>query len=200
VLRLALRIRYEGTQAIPLSGPGLLAANHVSVLDPVIIALAPSAMGRTIRFLAAAEFFRRPVVGWALRSLGQIPVRRGLADRDALQELGTVIRSGSLAGIFPEGRMGDGPGLLPGQKGAARIALAAGVPVIPVGIWGPQRRWPRGGFRWGRPLRPAVGVVFGVPIDVHGDPRSRADVRDLTDRIMAAIEPLVARARSLAGG
>jgi 1-acyl-sn-glycerol-3-phosphate acyltransferase len=190
-----LRIRYLGTEHIPREGPALLVANHISVLDPICIALAPSALGRTLRFLAAAEFFEKPLVGAGLRSLDQIPVRRGAADWGALDELGAVIREGSLAGIFPEGRMGDGPGLLPGKKGAARIALVAGVPVVPIGIWGTQERWPRRGFRWKRPFRPTVTVVFGRSFEVSGDPRSRDDVRITTDRIMVEIAGLVDEAR-----
>jgi 1-acyl-sn-glycerol-3-phosphate acyltransferase len=196
VIWLALRLRQVGTENIPRTGPALLVANHVSVLDPICIALAPSRMGRTVRFLAASEFFGKRLVGAGLRSLNQISVRRGAADRSALNDLAAVIREGSLAAIFPEGRMGDGPGLLPGKKGAARIALAAGVPVVPIGIWGTRQRWPRSGFRWARPFRPAVTVVWGKPIEVIGDARDRNDVRDLTDRIMAEIAPLVEQAQA----
>lgn len=198
VLWLILRIRHEGVDHVPMAGPALLVANHISVFDPAVIALAPSDRGRNLRFLAAAEFFRRPLLGLGLRSLHQIPVRRGAADWAALDELARVIRKGSLAAIFPEGRMGDGPKLLPGRKGAARIALAAGVPVVPIGVWGTQRRWPRGGLRLARPLRPTAAVVYGKPFEVHGDPRNRADVRATTDRIMAEIEVQVRRAMALA--
>jgi len=194
VFWLVLRIRHVGLENIPTSGPALLVANHVSVLDPICIALAPSALGRTLRFLTAAEFFDRRLVGAGLRSLNQIPVRRGTADWAALDELAEVIRQSSLAGIFPEGKMGDGPELLPGQKGAARIALAAGVPIVPIGIWGTQRRWPRSGLRWERPSRPTVTVVWGKPFEFAGDPHDRKDVRALTDRIMAEIGTLVGEA------
>ncbi len=144
LIRLALGIRFEGLENIPETGGAILAPNHVSVLDPVALALGPSRRGRTIRFLAAAEFFdrRRWLISFWLRRFQQIPVRRGLADWAALNEIAGVIHAGSLAGIFPEGRMGDGP-LQPGRKGLARVAMAARVPVIPVAIWGTQRRWPR---------------------------------------------------------
>jgi 1-acyl-sn-glycerol-3-phosphate acyltransferase len=197
LIRLALRIRFEGLENIPDSGGAIMAPNHVSVLDPVALALGPSQRGRTIRFLAGAEFFerRKHVVAFWLRRFRQIPVRRGLADWGALNEIAGVIHAGSLAGVFPEGRMGNGP-LQPGQKGLARVAMAAEVPIIPVAIWGTQRRWPRGGFRWKLPLRPAVRIVIGQPIEARGDPRNRQEVRALTDRIMAEIDALLPRARA----
>ncbi len=192
------RMRYVGLANVPRSGPAILAPNHISPMDPVAMALPLSRRGRTLRCLAGAEFFDRPVVGWALRALDQIPVRRGAADWSALEELAQVIRGGALAGIFPEGRVGDASAINPGKKGLARVALAAGVPVIPVGIWGTQARWPQAGFRWGRPWRPRIVVVYGRPIAAVGDPRSRTDVRELTDRVMREIAVLTARARARA--
>jgi 1-acyl-sn-glycerol-3-phosphate acyltransferase len=196
VAALVFRVRWVGVRNIPRTGPALLAANHVSPLDPILIALSPSALGRTVNFLAAAEFFDRPIVGFLLRVLHQIPVRRGAADWQALEELADVIRHGSLAGIFPEGRMGDGDELGPAHRGAARLALAAGVRVIPIGIWGTHIRWSRQGPRVMRPIRPRVTIVFGEPIPVQGSPRDREAVRALTDRIMASIEESLAQARA----
>jgi 1-acyl-sn-glycerol-3-phosphate acyltransferase len=192
---LILRLRFEGLENVPDSGGAILAPNHVSVLDPVVIALGVARRGRTLRFLAASEFFERGrhVVAFGLRRFRQIPVRRGLADWTALNDIAGVIHAGSLAGIFPEGRVGDGA-LQRGQKGLARVAMAAGVPVLPVAIWGTQRRWPRGGFRW-FVRRPVVRVVIGAPIQVGGDPRDRPQVRALTDQIMREIEALLPRAR-----
>jgi len=198
LIRACLRLQFEGLENIPDRGGAILAPNHVSVLDPIALALGPSGRGRTVRFLAGAEFFERGrhIVAFGLRRFRQIPVRRGMADWGALREVAGVIRSGALAGIFPEGRMGDGPGLLPGQKGLARVALVAGVPVIPVAIWGTQQRWPRSAFRWARPFRPTVRIVVGRPIAVAGDPRNRKDVRNLTDRIMMEIAALLPRAQA----
>jgi 1-acyl-sn-glycerol-3-phosphate acyltransferase len=194
---LLFRIRWLGTEHIPREGAALLAANHISPLDPIFIALAPSWLGRTMRFLAAAEFFDKPVVGTFLSRLHQIPIRRGASDWRALEEVADVVRAGSLAGIFPEGRIGDGVALAPGHRGAARLALAAGVPIIPVGVWGTQRRWPRSGLRLGRPLRPTIAVVFGPAISADGDPRDRQDARDLTALTMSAIAIQVDRARTV---
>jgi 1-acyl-sn-glycerol-3-phosphate acyltransferase len=196
VLRVTFRLRFDGLENIPARGPALLACNHISVLDPPIIALAPSARGRTVRFLTAAEFFGRPVIGWGLSRIRQIPIRRGEKDIRALEEVAGVIRRGALAGIFPEGGVGEGP-LQRGRRGAARIALAGSVPIVPAAIWGTQRRWPRSGFRFSTPLRTPVGAVFGSLIEPEGDARDAGDVQRMTDRIMAGIETCLPRAASL---
>jgi 1-acyl-sn-glycerol-3-phosphate acyltransferase len=195
---LCLRIRYLGLENVPPSGGAILAPNHISVLDPIAIALGPVRMGRTVRFLTGAEFFggKSRVVAWALRRFRQIPVRRGRADWGALEDIADVIRAGSLGGIFPEGRMGDGDDLQRGQRGLARVALAAGVPIIPVGIWGTHERWARSGLRWERPIRPTVSVVFGPAIEAIGNPRDRRDAIDLTERVMREIEKALAEARA----
>jgi 1-acyl-sn-glycerol-3-phosphate acyltransferase len=196
-MSLLIRMRFEGLENIPDAGGAILAPNHLSVLDPLVIALGVAKRGRTIRFLAGAEFFERGrhIVAFGLRKFRQIPVRRGLADWSALNEIAGVIHAGSLAGIFPEGRVGDDGSLQPGHKGLARVAMAAGVPVIPVAIWGTQHRWPRGKFIWSL-RRPIVRVVFGAAIPAESDPHDRVKVRALTDAIMREIETLLPRARA----
>ncbi len=191
------RLRFAGLGNVPASGGALLAYNHVSVLDPVVVALGADRRRRSVRFLSLAEAFDQPVVGWALRRTRQIPLRRGLGDWRAIEAVADAIRSGSLAGLSPEGTVGDGSALQPGQKGAARIALLTGAPVIPVGIWGIQRRWPKAGLTFAPPLRPTVGVAFGPALQSVGDARSRTDVRATTDRLMEALEVQVGLARGL---
>ncbi len=101
--------------------------------------------------------------------------------------------------MSPEGTVGDGSVIQPGQKGAARIALSARAPVIPIGVWGTQYRWPKDGPRLGPPLRPVVVVVVGPPIAPEGDPRSKPDVRAMTDRIMAGVAEAAMEARARHG-
>jgi 1-acyl-sn-glycerol-3-phosphate acyltransferase len=200
LVRINLRIRAYGTAHLPLTQPALLAANHLSFLDPIVIGLVVSDRGRPVHFLAASEFYEQPVLGWAMRKIGQIPVKRGTADRAALQELGAMVRRGSLAAIFPEGRRTDPDERLRGNKGVARIALAADEPVIPVGLWGTHHKWPRRGGPKLFPLRPRVAVCFGPAIPPDGDLASRADVRALTDRVMDEVSTLTIEARKRAEG
>ena len=193
--KLAFRFRCSGVEHLPATGGALLCYNHVSVLDPIPVAVAVTDRGRIVKFMALTEDFDRPVVGWTLRRLGQIRLRRGAGDWAAIEDISRHLKDGFLAAMSPEGTVGDGDGLLPGQKGAARVALTAQAPVVPVGVWGTQHRWPRSGLRLGPPARPIVAVVFGPPIPALGDQRSRLDVRSLTDGIMAGVGDASARAR-----
>ena len=168
-----------------------MASNHVSVLDPVFVVLAASRRGRVVRYLTVSDAFDQRVVGWGLRRVQQIPLRRGMGDWEAIEEVAAIVRGGALAGISAEGTVGDGRELLPIQKGAARIALAAGAPIIPAAVWGTQARWSKRGPQLGPPIRPTVAVAFGRPIPPAGDPRSRADVRAHTDRLASALGSLV---------
>lgn len=198
LFHLLFKIRYRGREHAPAEGGAILASNHISVLDPVIVSMAATAMtGRAVRFLAAAEFFDRPVIGWGLRRIRQIPIRRGASDRRALEQAAGLIRRGALAGIFPEGTLSPDGNPLPGRRGAARLALASGAPILPCGIWGTRARWPLGGIRWKRPLRPRVIVSFGPVLLPEGELEDPQDVQALTDRIMAAIAEETAKARAV---
>jgi 1-acyl-sn-glycerol-3-phosphate acyltransferase len=200
--RILFRTRIEGTEHIPSSGPAIVAGNHVSGLDGVVLALVTGWRGRRMtKFLVAAEFFHKLWCGWALRLYRQIPLRRGERDQGALDVAIETIRGGALAGIFPEGTVNADPeaGLLRGRKGAARIALATGAPVVPVGIWGTQARWPKPGLHLRRPWRPVVAISYGDPISPKGDPESTDDVQAFTDVMIDALTVRTDRARELAG-
>ena len=197
LFHLAVRLRIEGLEHIPAKGPAILAANHVSPLDPIAMGLVASRRGRTVRFLTASESFEIPVVGWGLRRLRQIPIRRGTRDLAAIEDAARVIANGALAGIYPEGGLGSGEDLRPAKRGMARLALAARAPIVPMGVWGMQVRWPAGGPKLRPPIRPVAAVVVGEPIPAEGDPAAEDDVRALTERVMSRIARLVGRAKSL---
>jgi 1-acyl-sn-glycerol-3-phosphate acyltransferase len=200
VARASFRIRVTGEEHIPLRGGALLAYNHVSVIDAIFVAIPVLRKDRIIRCFALSEDFERPMMGRALNGLRQIPIRRGAGAWDPLEEMAALIREGWLCGIAPEGTVGTGEELLPIQKGPARIALLAGCPVIPVGLWGPQRRYPKAGLHLRSPIRPPLGVAIGRPIQAEGDPKHRPDVQALTDRLSEALREQVEMARRLAPG
>jgi 1-acyl-sn-glycerol-3-phosphate acyltransferase len=203
VWRIFFRLRVEGAERVPSAGPAIVSGNHVSALDGVVLALTTGARARRMtRFLVAAEFFRKLRFGWALRLYRQIPLRRGQRDQGALDEAIETIRGGALAGIFLEGTVNPEPeaGLSRGRRGAARIALATGAQVVPVGIWGTQDRWPKAGLHFRRPWRPVVGVSYGEPVTPKGEADSPEDVRAFTDLVMTAIAEQTDRARELADG
>jgi 1-acyl-sn-glycerol-3-phosphate acyltransferase len=199
-MRALFRIRLEGIECVPRDGAAIVAANHVSALDGVVLGLVLWERRRRVtRFLTASEFFRKPLFGAVLRAYRQIPLERGSGDVAALGAAIDAIANGGLGGIFPEGLVNadpDGP-LQRGRTGVARIALVARAPVVPVGIAGTQERWPRSGLRSSRPLRPVVALAFGEPIALHGDPEVPDDTQRETARVMEAIADRVVTARAL---
>jgi 1-acyl-sn-glycerol-3-phosphate acyltransferase len=201
IVRALFRVRVAGIHHVPLEGPAILAFVHVSVLDgPCLAAEVAWRRRRTVRFLVAFEIFRVPVSGWFLRRYRQIPVRRGKSDAGALDEVIATIRRGAVAAIAPEGTVNPAPGSLQRiRSGIARIALPTAAPVIPVGIWGTQHRWPRTGRRWKRPFRPRLGFAFGPAIGSSGNASAQDDIDAFVTRVREALERQLAEARSLAG-
>lgn len=192
-LHLGLRWTIDGAHRIPVRGPVILASNHVSYLDPLVLAYVADRRHRKARFLAKAELFEKRGLGLILRGAHQIPVQRGTVDAAAsLDAAVAALHRGECVAVFPEGTISLDLDPMPGKSGTARLAAASGVPVTPVGLWGAQRilfkgRPPR--WRWGV----AETVVVGDPVRVAPD----EDVFDSTDRVMAAIARCVARAREL---
>ena len=201
LLRATFRVRVEGISNIPASGPAILAFNHVSVIDgPALAIEVARRTRRESRFLVASEVFGKFFFGWALRSFDQIPIRRGQGDAHALDQAILTVEAGAIAAIAPEGRVNDDPeaGLQRARRGVARLALPTGAPVIPVGLWGSQVRWPKSGLRFGRPWRPRLVFVFGEPIVPSGDPEVVADIEAFSECVRGAIADQVVRARQLA--
>jgi 1-acyl-sn-glycerol-3-phosphate acyltransferase len=198
--RALFRVRVEGIERVP-EGPAILAFNHVSVMDGPCLAIETSLrLHRELRFLAAAELFKVFFFGWVLSSFEQIPIRRGQGDSGALDEAISLVRAGALAAIAPEGKVGENPdaGLQRIRSGLARVAIPAGAQVVPVGIWGTQKRWPKTGLirskMWSRPR---LAIVYGQPFSMTGSADSIDDIEICRERIRQGLEPVVARARQL---
>jgi 1-acyl-sn-glycerol-3-phosphate acyltransferase len=169
LMRTWFRIRLEGHDHIPTSGPVILASNHRSNMDPVLLA---SAVERPVAFMAKAELFVWPL-GWILRWIGQFPVRRGGIDREALRQVDAVLARGSMLGLFPEGTRGDGT-FSAVHPGLAYIVVRQRCPVLPVVIVGTERVRRR--FGW-LPFASPVRIVVGPPIDLPQSAGDRAGRR-----------------------
>jgi 1-acyl-sn-glycerol-3-phosphate acyltransferase len=191
-VRKSMRWRVEGIERIPATGPVLLASNHISYFDPIAIGFLADSAGRRVRFLAKAELFEKRFMAAVLRRMGQIRVERGKGDAGALDRATAALRAGECVHVFPEGTISDEFEPMAGKTGLARLARAAGVEVLPVGLWGTHRVIPPGEQKPERWRTPVVMVV-GAPIPVAPD----ANPRETTDRIMAGICDAVAEARRL---
>jgi 1-acyl-sn-glycerol-3-phosphate acyltransferase len=169
LMRTWFRIRLEGEEHIPERGPVVLASNHRSNMDPVLLA---SAISRPVAFMAKAELFVAPL-GWILRWIGQFPVRRGGIDRDALRRTDAILARGSILGLFPEGTRGHGD-FSAVHPGLAYIVVRQRCPVLPVVIFGTERVRRR--FGW-LPFASPVRIVIGPPIDLPASTSDRAGRR-----------------------
>jgi len=188
-----LRWTFEGAHRVPAHGPVLLASNHTSYLDPLVLAYLADQRDRRVRFLAKAELFEKRGLGWGLRQIRQIPVRRHTGDASvSLDAAVEALRAGECVVVFPEGTISLDLEPMPARTGTARLAAASGVPVTPVGLWGAHRILFKGRRpKWRRGI--AEAVVVGDPVRVAPDD----DVHEATDRIMTAIAECVARARAV---
>jgi 1-acyl-sn-glycerol-3-phosphate acyltransferase len=169
LMRAWFRIRLEGHEHVPATGPVILASNHRSNMDPVLLA---SAVDRPVAFMAKAELFVWPL-GSILRWIGQFPVRRGGIDREALRRTDAVLGRGSMLGLFPEGTRGDGT-FSAVHPGLAYIVVRQRCPVLPVAIFGTERVRRR--FGW-LPFASPVRIVIGPPVDLPQATGDRAGRR-----------------------
>jgi 1-acyl-sn-glycerol-3-phosphate acyltransferase len=193
VLHHALRWTIEGAHRIPVRGPVILASNHVSYLDPFVLAYLADRRHRKVRFLAKAELFDKPVLAFGLRQLHQIPVQRNTsAAAESLDAAVAALHAGECVCVFPEGTISLDLEPMAGKTGTARLSAASGVPVTPVGLWGAQRIL----FKGRKPSwRTGVAecVVVGDQIRVG----ATDDAYAATDRVMAGIAACVGRARAI---
>lgn len=181
----------RGLEHIPADGPVILASNHLSFIDSMVI---PILVPRQIPFLAKAEYFngtglKGRVMRWFFTSMGMVPVERdnARASLASLQVLEDVLRRGGAVAIYPEGTRSLDGKLHKGRIGVARLALNSGAPVIPVALTGTDEVQPVGRTL---PRIRKVRVQFGPPIDFskfRGVKASAAMYRTVTDQIMYAI-------------
>ena len=183
---LGWRVDAAGLEHLPRTGPVLVVANHVSYLDPILLGLPLDDFGRTVRYLAKREMFDHWFTGPIVRGADQILVDRKGDAGAALRHAEAALAAGKMLVIYPEGTIHPVFDAANAKTGAARLALATGVPVLPAVTWGGQQI----GTKSGR-VRPAFGsrhvVRIGPPI-AYGPADT---VEDLTARIMAAVAALL---------
>jgi 1-acyl-sn-glycerol-3-phosphate acyltransferase len=188
-LKLVWRPHVEGAENVPEHGGAILASNHLSFCDSLFM---PVMVHRRVTFLAKAEYFttgglKGRLSRWFFSAIGQVPIDRDDADasRGALTTGVRLLRAGHLLGIYPEGTRSPDGRLYKGKTGVARMALEAGVPVIPVAMIDTEKTMPTGSKI--PHLRPRPGIRFGKPLDFsryEGLAGDRFVERSMTDEIM----------------
>ncbi|OAN43576.1 lysophospholipid acyltransferase family protein [Microbacterium sp. H83] len=200
LISLLAKIRITGREKLPRDGAFVLAPNHYSEFDPLIVAVAVWRIGRAPRFMAKESLFRVPVLGWVLRATGMVPVARSSsasAAKQTIRQSEELVEHGRGVIVYPEGTLTRDPDMWPmrGKSGAVRLALADGIPLIPMAHWGTQEimgRYQKGLSLW--PLRKRVDVVIGDPVDVsdlRGRATEAAALNEATTRLMNAITALL---------
>jgi 1-acyl-sn-glycerol-3-phosphate acyltransferase len=190
------RFKAFGLEKVPPSGPAIIAVNHISYADPVMIAyLVDRLMKRRPRFLGKASLWDKWYLRFIMQGCGQIPVERGSGDVTPTRAAEAALRAGKTVVIYPEATITTNADLTPmaGKTGVARLTLATGTPVVPVAIWGAQWHLPKhrkGTFRRHRDIYFQIGdpMTFG---EFAGRGDDREALREVTDRVMAEIDRLV---------
>ena len=196
LLAFSKRVWIDG-EKVPATGGCVVAVNHVSHLDPMTLGFFLYEHGRLVRYLTKEALFRTPVIKHIVTDAGQIPVARMTAGAaSAFDAAVQAVKDGECVGVYPEGTITKDPDGWPmrGKTGAARIALATGCPVIPIGQWGAQDILPAYSLRPHLLPRRTTSYKAGDPVDLSDladHPVTAEVLREATDRIMAAITALV---------
>jgi 1-acyl-sn-glycerol-3-phosphate acyltransferase len=186
LLRLLTRREVKGSDNVPVEGPLIVVANHLSMADPPVLS---ASLRRRIVYMAKEESFRSPIQGPLVRGYRAFPVRRGQLDRRALRSAQQVLSEGLALGMFPEGTRSRAGQLQQGHPGTALIALRSGAPLLPVGLTGTEKvLGPR--LLFGRVrIAVRVGKPFSLP-PVDGR-LTKAALAGATEVIMAHVAELL---------
>ncbi len=198
------KIEITGQEHLPVEGPYVLAPNHYSEFDPLVLAVATWRLGRAPRFMAKESLFRVPVLGWALRATGMVPVARSssaAAAKQTLEQSESLVEHGRGVIVYPEGTLTRDPDMWPmrGKTGAVRLAIAGDIPVIPVATWGVDQIMPRYGKLSFWPPRKRVQVRLGPASDLSAfrGASGSAKLVAATDVVMADVAALLGELRGL---
>ncbi|MCC6728002.1 MAG: 1-acyl-sn-glycerol-3-phosphate acyltransferase [Chthonomonadales bacterium] len=175
------RVRIVGHENIPPSGPVIVAANHVSYLDPPLVG---SSIRRECAFMARHDLWKSRFLGWLIAHLNAFPVHRDTADRAAIRSALDALASGKVLVLFPEGTRSDDGRLQAAAPGVGMIVARSGATVIPTAVIGPEQMLPPGASRL---RRVPLTVVFGQPLQLAPG----IDRREVVARLMRAIAELL---------
>jgi len=187
------RFDIEGVENIPTGGPAIVVGNHRSYFDTVAMAVTIARTDRTVRFLGKKEVFDAPIIGQLAAAMGGIRVDRGTGSDEPLQAAAEALERGDLVAVMPQGTIPRGKAFfdpkLRGRWGAARLAAMTRAPVVPIGLWGTEKVWPRSArlpnvFNVVDP--PLITIRVGGPVDL----KYRSAEAD-TQRIMKALMDLL---------
>jgi 1-acyl-sn-glycerol-3-phosphate acyltransferase len=193
LIALVTKFKVRGRENLPPTGAYIIAPNHYSEIDPLVVGSMVWRRGRQPHFLAKESLFTIPVVGWFMRSSGQVPVSRSHGGRGApIARAEHIAEGGKVVIVYPEGTLTRDPELWPmrGKTGAARLALEYGIPVIPVAHWGTQKLMGRYSKKISVFPRKTVLFSIGKPVDLsefEGKGWSGKALTAATEKIMQAI-------------
>lgn len=179
LVRAVYRIEVVGADRLPATGQAIIAPNHNSVLDPIVLG---AAVPRELRFVAKAELWRSRLLAWMLDGLGAIPIVRGRNDYRAAALVLQALKAGQAVVIFPQGAVRSNRVW---KQGAAHAALVTGAPLVPVRLIGTARALSRGRIGF-----PKLRVIIGEPIEVARDPEEPITAKVLTKQLRIAVESL----------
>ena len=188
---------WQGRENIPSSGPVIVASNHVSYVDALVLTHFLFKNGRAPRFLGKEAVFRVPIIGKIIAGSGQIPVLRESDEAsDALQHALAFLRAGHCVGVYPEGTLTRDENLWPmvAKTGIARLALISHAPVIPCAQWGDHELLPRYGKKLVFWRRTKITIIAGAPVDLsrwYGKKDDQSSLEAATAAVMAAITELL---------
>ncbi|MEH7387417.1 lysophospholipid acyltransferase family protein [Bacillus sp. JJ1521] len=170
------RIEVLGRENIPKEGGVLICSNHIDNLDPPVVGVTSP---RPIHFMAKAELFKVPVLGWILPNVNAFPVKRGVSDRESLRTALKILKEGKVLGIFPEGTRSKDGKLGKGLSGVGFFALRTDCAVVPCAIIGPYKKFGK------------LKVVYGKPVEMEAFREEKASAEVVTDKIMDSIREIL---------
>lgn len=183
---LGLKFDFEGEENIPREGGAILAMNHVGYLDFALVGTAALPANRFVRFMAKKEIFDNKLAGPLMRGMHHICVDRSNGSASFVAAL-RALRGGEIIGIFPEGTISVSFEIKELKSGAVRLAMGAGVPVIPTVIWGSQRIWTKKVKRNLRRKNVPIAVAFGAPLYFDKQTDVEAGEKLLRETMIAAL-------------